>query len=120
MRYLATIGLAIILAAPIEARAQEGDPGENVVGYKYPLPGTETPVTYGKEFEGLAPGRGREETYYAFAPCRKLAWIKEQNKTLDEWKVEVPKMATECKIGTLVNSELEIIAGYLADYYGKR
>ena len=111
--------LAACMMASTASLAQN-DPTDDPSGYETPIPGRDVPVTYAREYEGLKPGRGREETYFAFAPCLKVAWIKEQKLSLEAWRAEVPKMADQCGLGELGSDEFDVITNYLATNYGPR
>jgi hypothetical protein len=109
--------LALMLATAPQVVAQ-ADYDDGVIGSTSPIPDMETRHTYGKDYDGLTPGRGREEVYYAFSPCLKTAWILRQQLSLSEWQTQIAKMATQCGIAPLAAAETEIMSEYLAQYYG--
>jgi hypothetical protein len=115
---MAILGLfALILATTPQALAQTNY-DDGVIGSTSPIPDTETRHTYGKDYDGLTPGRGREEVYYAFSPCLKTAWILQQQLTPSEWQVQIAEMAAQCGIAPLGADESGAMLEYLARYYG--
>jgi len=109
--------LALMLMMAPQAMAQ-ADYSDGVIGSTNPIPNLETRHTHGKDYDGLTPGRGREEVYYAFSPCLKTAWILRQQLTLTEWQAEISKMAIQCGIAPLAAGESQIMSEYLVRYYG--
>jgi hypothetical protein len=93
---------------------------DRVVGYSSPIPDRDVGPTYGREYDGLKPGLGREEVYFAFSPCLKTGWIKRQSMSAETWRAEVEKMATQCGIAPLGEDETNVIVDYLASEYGGR
>ena len=91
---------------------------DQAVGHDSPIPEVQKRHTIGREYEGLKPGLGREEVYFAFSPCLKVGWIKRQAMAADQWRVEVQKMAEQCRIAPLSASESDVMVNYLATYYG--
>ena len=110
--------LVVLIATPA-ALAQVHDQDRDV-GYSSPIPNRDVSPTLGKEYDGLKPGLGREEVYFAFSPCLKTGWIKRQFLSAKQWRIEVDKMATQCGIAPLGEDETGVIVNYLATNYGGR
>jgi len=111
-----TTTLAVLVGSPTNAQHGYGD---RVIGHTSPIPDVDRPTpTRTNEYDGLKPGLGREETYFSFSPCLKTGWIRRQQLTLDQWVVEVEKMADQCGIGPLEDDEMLTITNYLATNYG--
>jgi len=88
--------------------------------YQSPIPDERTFLRSDDKYEGLAPGEGRESTFYAFQNCFKIGWIKRQKLTRTEWDLAVDQMLRDCKQEPLEADEKESIVEYLATNYGRR
>jgi hypothetical protein len=88
--------------------------------YQSPIPEDRTFLRKDDKYEGLAPGEGREDTFYAFQNCFKIGWIKRQKLTRTEWDMAVDQMVKDCKMDPLEAEEKETIVNYLATNYGRR
>jgi len=109
--------MALIVAPAGLAQVHDQD---RIVGYSSPIPEPELAPTLSREYDGLKPGLGREEVYFAFSPCLKTGWIKRQSLPAKQWAIEVEKMATRCGIAPLGEDETGVIIDYLATNYGGR
>jgi hypothetical protein len=87
--------------------------------YQSPIPDERTFLRKDDQYEGLAAGPGREDTFYTFRKCFKIGWIERQHLTRTEWDLAVDQMLKDCKQEPLEADEKETIVEYLATYYGR-
>ena len=70
------------------------------------------------EWDGLAPGEGREEVYYACQACHSLAIVKQQGLSRESWDESLIWMVEEQGMPELDPDERELVLDYLAELYG--
>ena len=70
------------------------------------------------EWDGLPPGPGREEVFYACAACHSLAIVKQQGLSRDSWDESLDWMVEEQGMEELDPEERELILGYLSEVFG--
>ena len=107
------LGVALLVLAPAPLLAQ------TIHDFDNPIPEERTFLRGGDEYDGLAPGPGREETYYAFKGCYKISWIKKQHLTRTEWDMAVDKMAQDCQLEPFAPDDKQVIVDYLVAAYGR-
>lgn len=68
------------------------------------------------EFEGLPPGPGQEETFYACSPCHSIRLVTQQGLTREAWDETIVWMVEEQEMEPLEADERKLILDYLADH----
>ncbi|MBI1182530.1 MAG: hypothetical protein GC201_18465 [Alphaproteobacteria bacterium] len=106
------LGMALLVLAPA-AEAQ------TIHDFDNPIPEERTFLHNNDQFEGLKPGPGREETYYAFKDCFKIGWIKRQNLTRTQWDMAVDQMVKQCNLEPFAPDDKKVIVDYLVASYGR-
>jgi hypothetical protein len=70
------------------------------------------------EFDSLAPGEGREETYGTCLACHSSAIIRQQRLTRVVWGQVLDDMVEEMGMGEPLSEDREKMLDYLAEHYG--
>ena len=71
------------------------------------------------EFQGLAEGRGQEETYYACTPCHSIHLVKQQRLSRARWEKTLRWMVEEQGMPELEPEEQALVLDYLVSHYGQ-
>ncbi len=71
-----------------------------------------------EDWDGLPPGPGREEVYYACLPCHSLAIVKQQGLKREDWDETLVWMVDEQGMPELEAEERALILDYLSAVYG--
>jgi len=72
------------------------------------------------EFQGLPPGVGQEEVFYACSACHSLKIVQQQRLTKKVWDETLDWMVEEQGMGGLEEEERVIILNYLFANFGFR
>ena len=77
------------------------------------------PITVvAEEFEGLAPGPGQEEVFYACSACHSTRIVQQQGLDRDRWSKMLVWMVEEQGMAELDEPERSLILDYLTSEYG--
>jgi hypothetical protein len=68
------------------------------------------------EFEGLPPGTGREETFYACSACHSIKLVVQQGLSRSAWKETLQWMVEEQEMEPLEEAEYKLVLDYLATH----
>lgn len=68
------------------------------------------------EFEGLPPGVGQEETYYACAACHSIRLVIQQGLSREAWDETIVWMVEEQEMEPLEAEERKLILDYLSNH----
>jgi hypothetical protein len=71
-----------------------------------------------QDWQGLPPGKGREETFYLCGPCHSLKLVTQQGLTRDSWEEVMDYMVAEQAMAPLESTDRKLIVDYLAKFYG--
>jgi hypothetical protein len=72
-----------------------------------------------QDWQGLPPGKGREETFYLCAPCHSLKLVTQQGLSAKRWDEAIDWMVAEQEMPPLEADERNLIVEYLAKFYGE-
>ncbi|MDX1483382.1 MAG: aldehyde dehydrogenase [Alphaproteobacteria bacterium] len=72
-----------------------------------------------QDWQGLPPGKGREETFYACAPCHSLRLVTQQGLSRRRWSETLDWMVAKQAMPELNPDDRELILDYLAKHYGE-
>jgi cytochrome c len=72
-----------------------------------------------EEWQGLPPGKGREETFYMCAPCHSLKMVTQQGLSAVRWEEAIDWMVAEQEMPPLDPADRKLIVDYLAKFYGE-
>jgi len=72
-----------------------------------------------QDWQGLPPGKGREETFYLCAPCHSLKMVTQQGLSARRWNEAIDWMVAEQEMPPLETDERKLIVDYLANFYGE-
>lgn len=78
----------------------------------------EAAVTAEDEWDGLPPGEGREDVFYACAACHSLAIVKQQGLSRESWDETLDWMVEEQGMEQMEPEERALILGYLTEIFG--
>ena len=70
--------------------------------------------------EEFAPGRGREETFYACTPCHNFKLVAAQGLTRERWDETVSFMTSRHNMPALAGAERKLVLDYLEQAYPPR
>ena len=70
------------------------------------------------DWDGLPPGAGREEVYYACQSCHSLSIVKQQGLDRQSWDESLVWMVEEQGMPELETEERDLILDYLSSFYG--
>lgn len=94
-------------------------PGFSGPGFWGPgLPAAAQSADDADEWDGLAPGPGREEVYYQCRPCHSLAIVKQQRLSRRVWDEVLIWMVEEQGMPEPGAEEREAILEYLSTHFG--
>ncbi len=85
--------------------------------FRNPIPDEQVLPTV-RDWGGLRPDYGREETYYFCSPCHSEARIRTARKTREDWAATIDRIMTQYPYEKMEPEEREIILDYLAKQYG--
>ena len=71
-----------------------------------------------QDWQGLPPGKGREEVFYACGPCHSLKLVTQQGLTRASWDEVLHYMVEEQAMAPLDKADRKLILDYLAKFYG--
>ncbi|MDX1581200.1 MAG: hypothetical protein R3360_06205, partial [Alphaproteobacteria bacterium] len=86
--------------------------------FRKAVPPEREPKRVTQDWEGLKPGYGREDTYYACVTCHSIHRIKRSFKTREEWAETLRWLEEERNVPPLEDDEREVVLTYLATQYG--
>ncbi|MFT5439088.1 MAG: hypothetical protein ACI9MJ_000949 [Alphaproteobacteria bacterium] len=72
-----------------------------------------------QDWQGLPPGKGREETFYLCSPCHSLKLVTQQGLSARRWDEVIDWMLDEQELPALEPEDRTLIVDYLAKYYGE-
>lgn len=70
------------------------------------------------DFQGMPPGKGREETFYACVVCHSMRLVTQQGLSRDRWDEAIDWMVEEQDMPELEPADRALIVDYLAEFYG--
>ncbi len=71
-----------------------------------------------QDWQGLPPGKGREETFYMCGSCHSLKLVTQQGLTRATWEEVMDYMVAEQAMAPLEAEDRKLIVDYLAKFYG--
>ena len=71
------------------------------------------------DWQGLPPGKGREEVFYACAPCHSLRLVTQQGLSRERWEETMTWMVTKQAMPELNPDDHKLIVDYLVKFYGE-
>ena len=74
------------------------------------------PVSAEDEFEGLPPGPGQEETFYACAACHSIRLVTQQGLSRERWDETLEWMVEEQEMDPLEPEERALVLDYLSNF----
>lgn len=75
-------------------------------------------VDDGEDWDGLPPGKGREEVFYSCQACHSLAIVKQQGLSREWWDDTLTWMVEEQNMAELDEEDRALVLDYLATHYG--
>jgi cytochrome c len=72
-----------------------------------------------QDWQGLPPGKGREEVFYACAPCHSLKLVTQQGLSRQRWEETMDWMIAKQAMPELNPDDRKLIVDYLAKFYGE-
>lgn len=72
-----------------------------------------------QDWQGLPPGKGREETFYLCSPCHSLKLVTQQGLSARRWNEVMDWMKDEQEMPELEPEDRKLIVDYLARFYGE-
>jgi len=72
-----------------------------------------------QDWQGLPPGRGREEVFYACAACHSLMLVTQQGLNRERWEESLDWMIAKQAMPVLDPDIRKLIVDYLAKFYGE-
>ncbi len=72
-----------------------------------------------QDWQGLPPGKGREEVFYACVPCHSLRLVTQQGLSRERWEESMDWMVTKQAMPKLDPDHRKLIVDYLAKFYGE-
>ncbi|NQU70633.1 MAG: cytochrome C-552 [Rhodospirillales bacterium] len=72
-----------------------------------------------QDWQGLPPGKGREETFYMCSPCHSLKLVIQQGLSKKRWDEVMDWMFEEQEMPELEPEDRKLIVDYLAKFYGE-
>jgi hypothetical protein len=72
-----------------------------------------------QDWQGLPPGKGREETFYMCSPCHSLKLVTQQGLSKKRWDEVMDWMFEEQEMPELEPEDRKLIVDYLARFYGE-
>ncbi len=72
-----------------------------------------------QDWQGLPPGKGREETFYLCAPCHSLKLVTQQGLSARRWDEAIDWMVAEQEMPPLDTDDRKLIVDYLSRFYGE-
>jgi cytochrome c len=71
-----------------------------------------------EDWDGLPPGKGREDVYYSCQACHSLAIVKQQGLSREWWDDTLTWMVEEQSMPELDEEDRALVLDYLATHYG--
>lgn len=90
---------------PNAVRAQEATPG--------------AAAEEEQDWQGLPPGKGREEVFYACAPCHSLRLVTQQGLSQERWETTLDWMIDKQAMPEIAAEDRKLIVEYLTEFYGE-
>ncbi len=72
-----------------------------------------------QDWQGLPPGRGREEVFYACAACHSLMLVTQQGLNRERWEESLDWMIAKQAMPEIAPQDRKLIVDYLARFYGE-
>ncbi|HSR54642.1 MAG TPA: hypothetical protein VLN73_00270 [Alphaproteobacteria bacterium] len=72
-----------------------------------------------QDWQGLPPGEGREEVFYACAPCHSLRLVTQQGLSRERWEKTLDWMVEKQNMPELRPEDRKLIVDYLTEFYGE-
>lgn len=72
-----------------------------------------------QDWQGLPPGKGREEVFYACVPCHSLRLVTQQGLSRERWEETMIWMVTKQAMPPPEPDQHKLIVDYLAKFYGE-
>lgn len=72
-----------------------------------------------QDWQGLPPGKGREEVFYACAPCHSLKLVTQQGLSRARWEETLNWMIAKQAMPEIAAEDRKVIVDYLAEFYGE-
>jgi cytochrome c len=72
-----------------------------------------------QDWQGLPPGKGREEVFYACAPCHSLRLVTQQGLSRARWDQMLDWMVAKQAMPEVAPEDRKLIIDYLAEFYGE-
>lgn len=72
-----------------------------------------------QDWQGLPPGKGREEVFYACAACHSLMLVTQQGLNRERWEETLDWMIAKQAMPVLDPDIRKLIVDYLAEFYGE-
>ena len=71
-----------------------------------------------EDWQGMPPGKGREETFYLCGACHSMMLVTQQGLSRDGWDEAIDWMVEEHDMPDPEPVERKLIVDYLAEFYG--
>ncbi len=72
-----------------------------------------------QDWQGLPPGKGRVETFYACAPCHSMRLVTQQGLSRPRWEETLDWMVAKQAMPELAPEDRKLIVDYLTKFYGE-
>lgn len=72
-----------------------------------------------QDWQGLPPGKGREEVYYGCAPCHSLKLVTQQGLSRQRWEDTLNWMTEKQAMPEIDPEARKLIVDYLTKFYGE-
>lgn len=72
-----------------------------------------------QDWQGLPPGKGREEVFYACSPCHSLKLVTQQGLSRVRWDETLNWMVAKQAMPEIAPEDRKLIIDYLAEFYGE-
>ncbi len=73
----------------------------------------------GQDWQGLPPGKGREEVFYTCAACHSLKLVTQQGLSRERWETTLDWMIEKQAMPEIAAEDRKLIVDYLAEFYGE-
>lgn len=72
-----------------------------------------------QDWQGLPPGKGRVEVFYACVPCHSLRLVTQQGLSRARWEETLDWMVAKQAMPEISPEDRKLIVDYLAEFYGE-
>ncbi len=98
--------------------------GAVIWGWAWPAPSgvraqSAEAVAEEQDWQGLPPGKGREEVFYACAACHSLKLVTQQGLSRWRWEESLDWMIAKQAMPKIEPKERKLIIDYLTEFYGE-